>query len=751
MRGYILISLFMLSLAGEMQARHIIGGVMSYECISSGQYRFTLKMYRDCNCVNCADFDPEAAIAVYRCVGDVCLGASQLNNFTTANVPLGNVTAVDIPDYPCLVPPPVCVQEGIYEFTLNLPVDTTRSYHISYQRCCRNETIDNLLFPGDQGATFSVEIPPEAQKVCNSSPVFDDFPPTVICINEPLEYDHSATDADGDQLVYSFCAPRQGGGPILDAANYQTCFGAQPTPACPPPYPQVVFAAPTYTPGEPMGGAPLVTINTQTGLITGTPDVQGQFVVGVCVEEFRDGVLLSRVFRDFQFNVAPCDPTVVADIREDVMIADQEFQINSCGRTTISFDNESFQEANIDFQEWTFDLGNGDTLRTDEWEPTITFPGIGEYRGQLILNKNTDCGDTAEIYVNIYPDIAANFEFAYDTCVAGPTQFTDLSTTGSCCLTNWSWNYGDGFSDTGPQFQNPSHRFQIPGDLPVTLTVTDTNQCEADTTIVVPYFPAPALIVIAPSAETLCAPGTVFFNNLSIPIDSTYDIVWDFGDGGMGSAVSPTYTYEDPGLYTVSVDITSPIGCQIDTTFSGLIRILGSPVADFSFSPEAVSNIEPEVDFRDESTGAVGYFWDFGDGTLSNQINPSHTYRDTGIFIVQQVVTHPSGCRDTALATINVVPEVRYFLPNAFTPNGDGRNDTFFGKGFLLGATNFEFSIWNRWGERIFVTNDPDEGWNGQKNNNGQDSPPGVYLVQVNFIGPRGEPFAFKSTVSLLR
>lgn len=738
-----------LFLGWNAQARHIIGGDITYECLGNGEYEFTLKIYRDCNCTMCADFDPEAFIAVYRCGNNVSCGSmNQSSFFQRIDVPLQGVPVnIEAPDYPCLIPPNVCVEEGTYVFTLNLPV-STESYHISYQRCCRNVTINNIIAPDDSGATYTIEITPEAQQLCNSSPIFNDFPPTVICAGAPIDFDHSATDPDGDQLVYEFCPPLLGGGPLLDPVSYVTCAGANPTPACPPPYSNVSFTAPTYTAFQPMGGNPTVSINTNTGLITGVPDVQGQFVVGVCVSEFRNGVLLSRVFRDFQFNVASCDPTVVADIEEDELVGDQEFVVNSCGNTTITFNNESFQERFIDFFEWRFDVGGNIETNDTDWSPTFTFPAPGTYGGELILNPDTDCGDTATIFVNIYPEINAGFSFEYDTCVAGPVEFTDLSFTNADMLTGWDWRFGDGdFSDQ----QNPLHTYMIPGDLPVTLTVTDNNNCTDQLTQIIPYYPVPALIVIAPSAFNGCTPAEIFFDNLSFPIDSTYDIFWDFGDGGTSTEISPTHIFEDPGTFTVDVDIVSPIGCMTDTVFPNLITVLPSPQAGYSYSPSQLSNILPTANFTDESEGAVRWFWDFGTGATSLQTSPSYTFPDTGRFEVTQVVTHPSGCTDTVIQIIDVIPEIRYYLPNAFTPNSDSNNDEFVGVGIMEGATNFQMTIWNRWGEKVFETSDPKEGWNGRKNNTGRESPNGVYVVFVQFNEPRGDKRELKGFATLIR
>ena len=117
----------------------------------------------------------------------------------------------------------------------------------------------------------------------------------------------------------------------------------------------------------------------------------------------------------------------------------------------------------------------------------------------------------------------------------------------------------------------------------------------------------------------------------------------------------------------------------------------------------------------------------------------------------QLIVTHPSGCPDTAFKTIDVVPLVTYHMPNAFSPNGDGRNDLFKGVGVLTGMSDFKMTIWNRWGELMFATTDPSEGWNGLKMNNGQEAIVGVYVYQVEYIDPRGDKQALKGYATLLR
>jgi gliding motility-associated-like protein len=742
--------LFLLLTPILAEARHIIGGSITYRFIGNGDYEFTLKIYRDCNSPGGALLDPLASIGIYQCPEGGCVNLTQANVFAQLRVPLGSRRNVAQPNYPCLIPPDVCVEEGIYTFKLSsygirLPLSNA-SYHISYQRCCRNRTISNLVDPLTLGATYTVEITPEAQRLGNSSPTFNNFPPTVICADALLNYDHRAVDPDGDILQYELCAPLDGGGMITEGQVF-SCLGASPTPACPPPYNRVPFLSPLYSATSPLPGTPNFSIDPNTGMITGKPNLIGQFVVGVCVSEYRNGVLLSRVFRDFQFNVASCDPKLVADIKEDVKLADRNYEINACGRTEIKFINESFPRSFISVYKWEFGIKGKNQVFTD-WEPTITFPGIGKYKGQLLLNPGTECGDTADITVNIYPDLKADFVYQYDTCKAGPVKFTDKSVSGGKYITNWKWDFGDGKTGT---IQNPVHTYRSAGKIPVSLTVRDTNRCVETVSKVLSYFPVPALIVIAPSTFDGCVPDNVKFTNLSFPIDSTYKINWNFGDGGKSKEISPIHRYTSPGLFTVTVDITSPIGCSTDTLFNNLIRMRPTPTAGFTFSPEKPSTIEPKVTFLDQSIDATSIFWKFSNGQTFRDRTFSYIFQDTGRVKVEQLVINNVGCRDSIFKIIDIVPEIRYFIPNAFTPNADAVNDEFRGVGIMDGARNFNMGIWNRWGELVFQTKNPFEGWNGRKFNTGQDAPNGVYVVLVNYLGPRGEPNEIRGFVTLLR
>jgi len=719
-------------------ARHIIGGDFSYECLGNNTYRITLNIYRDCYALMAAPLDDPAFITTFRGGGI----PAQYGDFRRVFLTQRGVTPAETGS-PCVLPPPdVCVEYGQYVFDVILPYFAD-GYHIVYQRCCRNNTISNILNPGDVGATYTTFISGEAQQSCNNSPTFNDFPPVVVCADDALNFDHSATDTEGDSLVYELCAPTIGG----DRYNNTPEVASTPNSEYPH-YPVVTYRS-SYSKDMPLGGDPPLNIDAETGLITGTPIVLGQFVVGVCVSEYRDGRLLSTTRRDFQFNVTDCERSIIADIEEDELVGQRSYIINSCGDNTVTFTNESRLVNFIDGYYWEFDIGNGIESST-ETNPTVTFDGVGSYEGFLIVNpgnSDMDCTDTATIFVNIYPEILSEFIFSETNCDNSPVQFTDQSYTGSGTFTDWQWNFGDGTAISNEQ--NPSHLFAQAGSFEVKLTVTDINNCRDTYVQTVDWFPT-SQIDVSIGDELNCIPSTLEFMNNSFPING-YDIEWDLGDGTSSNEANPVHTYTESGVYTVGITITSPTGCVASETFPDFLEVLESPIAAFSYMPEVITNFSPDVDFTDESIDAVDWFWDFDTGDNSILQNPYYSYLDTGKYEVQLLVTHESGCQDSISQVLDVMPRYTYYLPNAFTPNYDDVNDGFRGAGLFYGLEAFEMTVWNRWGEMIFQTKDPDTAWNGRKNNNGQMLPLGVYVYHVKLTGNRGMKEELTGYVTLVR
>ena len=214
-------TIFLVSLSLISKAEHLVGGEISYTCLGNNEYLVTLKIYRDCLSSGAA-FDFNANMTIYQ--GNTLFMNTSWDGFETVDIPI-------IASGPCYVNPPnLCLEMGIYERVMMLP-PSPLGYTIVHQRCCRGPSILNLNIPETQGNTYFIDIPPN-DVPCNSSAVFDDLPPATICANEPLVFDHSATEPDGDELVYELCTPFNGG----------TTLDPAPIPAFPPPYVPVSWA-----------------------------------------------------------------------------------------------------------------------------------------------------------------------------------------------------------------------------------------------------------------------------------------------------------------------------------------------------------------------------------------------------------------------------------------------------------------------------------------------------------------------------
>lgn len=259
-------------------ATHVVGGSLTYEHLGGSTYRVTLKMYRDCSPGNAAFPNP-----VRIEVRDENGNSFSPDKDITINFP--GATAVQPYIDTCAANPGLCLEEAIYtRVVTNLP-PRVGGYHLFYQYCCRNSTIDNIVNPLGTGETWYAFIPNNASLITNSSPVWVNPPPVFVCQGQPMNFDHGATDSDGDSLVYSYYTPYN------DVA---------------PTWPGPVFSPSTWIGGfsanNPAGG-PNLTMNSATGFITGAPPFVGQYVAGVKCEEYRNGVKIGEIIRDFQLNV----------------------------------------------------------------------------------------------------------------------------------------------------------------------------------------------------------------------------------------------------------------------------------------------------------------------------------------------------------------------------------------------------------------------------------------------------------------
>jgi gliding motility-associated-like protein len=274
----------------------------------------------------------------------------------------------------------------------------------------------------------------------------------------------------------------------------------------------------------------------------------------------------------------------------------------------------------------------------------------------------------------------------------------------------YSWSPATGLSSAVSSI--PTVSTTTPGTTNYVVTVTSNEGCVSTDNVSVTVFATPTVSIIA-SATTGCAPAEISFTSVA---PGSVNCVWDLeGIGIVTGCGTITETYNSPGQFGVSLTVTDNNGCTNTAASASDITIYPEVVAAFGVDAISHSMIDPTFQFLNNSTNATSYYWEFGDGTSSTSTNPSHTYPEVEVgYHVTLVASNPSGCNDTAQIMVSITPDLIFYVPNAFTPDGDENNNVFFPV-FTTGfdRTSYTMYIFNRWGEIIFETHDLDFGWDG--------------------------------------
>lgn len=620
----------------KASATHLIGSEMYYVDLGNGEYLITLKVYRECGPANTegTGFDDDIILGVFNPLtgSQIDQYSVFLNNSTVQNVPI-------VMTNPCGTPPPdLCVEEATYTQTIYLG-SSPNGFDVLWQRCCRNPTISNLQnFGGtdNPGMTTTIHIPGTNQLSSNennSSPVFQEFPPVALCANFEFFFDHGAIDPDGDELVYSFCAPFNGGG-----AEPGTGFNSPaPNPPAGPPYNDVPYAA-GYSAAYPIAADPAFEIDPVTGFITGTPNMPGQYAMGICVEEYRDGVYLGRVIRDFQFNVTLCDANIISAVTPQ-----QPEQL--CIGETMTFTNTSI---NAEDYLWDFGVSGTDSDISTEFEPTFTFPDTGTYVVTLIANPTWPCADTASQIFDVFEPLDPVIELDFN-CVAG-NEFFDFEVTGNInSEATYFWDFITGTPNTSNLSTPQNIGFNNDENWSVDLTVNN-HGCTSNATF--DYVAPPDPISSIEDQTGFCQGLTFEFVNNS---ENAETYLWDFGTNlpdNLSNEFEPEFSYPDSGTYTVTLTAYAPFTCPDASTATVEIHYLLEP---FFEDPEPDCHSTHNFSLTGVASVDVNtvYTWDFGGDVLSANINgPSVSnlvYAEPGTYEVTLTAEVPGlqGCEQS--------------------------------------------------------------------------------------------------------
>jgi gliding motility-associated-like protein len=189
-------------------------------------------------------------------------------------------------------------------------------------------------------------------------------------------------------------------------------------------------------------------------------------------------------------------------------------------------------------------------------------------------------------------------------------------------------------------------------------------------------------------------------------------------------------------------------------TLDDLVCVAANPIADFTVENPNLLVDDPTAVFINQSVGAQTFDWNFGDGSTSTSVNPIHDFEDIGEYYVTMYATNEFGCVDSANFTITINEELVFYVPNSFTPNGDGTNEEFLPViNDVIDESTFKFQIFNRWGELLFESQNKDYGWDGTYGlTTGIKCQDGSYTWKIYFKLKKEESYrVYAGHVNLLR
>jgi gliding motility-associated-like protein len=866
-----IVFLLLLGLPFFAWADHITGGQMwyTYEGFTNGKhvYNVYLKMYMRCN--SGRQFPNPLYVSVFNKTTN-----ERAEDVTT---PLQRQETISITDHnPCITnPPQVCYVVAYYNFFLYVD-PSENGYFVAAQINYRIANIDNLV-PGygQIGATYTAEIPGVSSNqddVKNNSAQFTGSDLVVICAKNSFIYSFAATDADGDELRYSFCnayITNGGGGRGNDGA-----------PATPPPYPSVPYG-PSFSGTAPLGDN--VKIDAATGLITGKAPGEGKYVVTVCVQEIRNGRIIATQRKDLQINITDC-AIAAASLLPDYQLCDTS--------KTLAISNQSNSPL-ISTYNWEFFDHNGQSIfASTSSSPSYTFADTGTYSVKLVINKNGPCSDSTVAPALVYPGLKTSFNVT-GICISKPSLFADASTSVYGTINSWDWSFGDnGSPDNNSQNENATHTYNSTGTKLVQLSITDSKGCRSFMSKPIGIIDRPPIrlafgdtLICINDKVPLLASGNGLFSwspqvnminantanpTVSPAVTTTYyvqlnqdgcinkdsvkvnvvdhvtlqamnDTIICSGDAiqlrlssdGLHYIWTPASQLNDATLtfptaitpVTTNYQVTAVIGSCTASDFVN-VKAVPYPLADagnskmicyqasvqlngstdgssYSWSPpESLNNssvlnpvatppgttayvlsafdtkgcpkpgtdtilitVLPDINAfagRDtavvmgqplqfEATGGVNYSWFPSTGLSSYAIaNPVGIYSTPSTGIQYKVyVYNEANCVDSAFVKVKVyATKPTVFVPTAFTPNSDGRNDKL--RPIAAGIKDIEyFSIYNRWGQLVFSTRVNGEGWDGTIG--GQAQQTGTFVWVVKATDYNGDAYFQKGVTTLIR
>lgn len=767
---------------------HIAGGEITYRWLTGNTYQIKLTLYRDCSNPMAADFDNSIIVAVYNKANNALVDTMVMN--------LGFNDSLTLSGAGCVAPPQVCMQYGNYLATVSLPANAA-GYYVVWERCCRNNTILNLINPQNDGMVFYAELPDPS--LHSSSPLFNSAPLPYICVNQFFKFGFQASDADGDSLVYSLITPSDGGHTSQSDPNPFSAGGIAPYPA---PYTNASWT-PGYSLSNICGSPTPLTINSKTGEIEVTPNLQGIYALAVEVREYRNGVFIGLIRREIEFTVIVCSGNIAPQITQ---LATSVNSINVYATDTINFELK-IDDPNGDS---IYLIHSGDIFQNSPAvviDPpyAVTSDTSGLASIVTYFTWNTGCQHASanpyhvryEASDNGCPLALTNIR-KYDITVS-PTPKVKKSNLLCIQLLDSNALKITRVSDTS-SFERYFNHFTLyrsvngSAFLPYKL-IFDINPLEIfdsaafnnrtnDYCYMLVSFNVCGYA--GENSDTLCSVSHINLNrnyieSVTVAGENNIQLQWEPFKSG---PYSTYYIYKmkvgDPQLqmmetvsnydkfywndnnvftgkysYCYAMMNKDVCGNLSDTSLMAYSILLSGASKPF----ENILNWSPYINWKggvQEYQVLRGKIFDNSLYDVIASLQTERVYFDRDLPGTQGSFTYkinaiegPGGNGASSLSNEIEVSQAPYlYVPSAFTPNSDGVND-FFGSSSSF-IEEFEIRIFNRWGQMVFYSNDLNEHWDGKFK--GQKASSGVYFYKIKFKGFNEKNFSDTSgSITLLR
>lgn len=431
-----------------------------------------------------------------------------------------------------------------------------------------------------------------------------------------------------------------------------------------------------------------------------------------------------------------------------------------CALLCVSFQDLSSVNTGNNFS-WLWDFGDGSAISNSTNSNHCYSNNSSPVFFNVTLTVTSDSGCVSSLsknnYISVYPNPTAEF-FTANVCAGTAVSFTDLSSIpANTTIQSWTWGFGDGSLVHSGQSVPGGHLYASANDYNVELVIVSNFGCLDSTTKPVTVNPNP--VVNFSSSDTVgCEPLCISFQNSSSVLTGVnVQWAWNVGDGSPGTtSQSFDHCYINdsvvsPNSFNVKLTVTSDSSCVTTLSKNNYITVYPNPDASFTVQPETAAITNPVISITDLSTGADFWNWNFGDGSDTSSVSSPapYTYADTGTYIVTLITSTQYNCVDTAYQTVIIEPDFLFYIPNAFTPDGDGINDSFSGKGIFI--KKYEMTIFDRWGNLIYKTDDINKPWDGKANHGGEIAQAEVYVYVVEAMDLKDRKHKYKGIVTLLR